>query len=31
MYIDISIQALAIIATTVISLAVIKAIWKEKK
>lgn len=31
MYIDISIQALAIIATTVIALAVIKAVWKEKK
>ena len=31
MYIDISIQALAIIATVVISLAVIKEIWKEKK
>lgn len=31
MYIDISIQALAIIATVVISLAVIKALWKEKK
>ena len=31
MYIDISIQALAIIATAVIALAVIKAVWKEKK
>ena len=31
MYIDISIQALSIIATTVIALAVIKVIWKDKK
>lgn len=31
MYIDISIQALAIIATTVIAIVVAKIIWKEKK
>lgn len=31
MYIDISIQALAIIATAVIAIAVAKIIWKEKK
>ena len=31
MYIDISIQALAIIATTVIAIVVAKIIWNEKK
>lgn len=31
MYIDISIQALAIIATTVIAIVVTKIIWKDKK
>lgn len=31
MYIDVSVQALAIISTTILALAIIKEIWKERK